>query len=147
MNIHICCIGRLKGGPLKELETTYLKRLSWSVKIHELTLPLPNKEKEGELLLKSAPLKSFKIALDETGKNLKSPAFADFIQREQLKGESTFAFFIGGSAGLDESLKKQCNQTLSLGSMTWPHQWVRPMIIEQLYRAQQILAGHPYHKE
>jgi 23S rRNA (pseudouridine1915-N3)-methyltransferase len=146
MNIHIGCIGKLKSGPFLELEKEYIKRLQWTVIIHECEIKIPHKEKEAELLINAVPLKIPRIALDERGKNLTSPQFATLIQSLQLQGHNGFVLFIGGADGLDPSLRESCTHTLSLGAMTWPHKMVRPMIMEQLYRAQQILMGHPYHR-
>ena len=86
------------------------------------------------------------IALDERGKSLTSPAFAQLMGRLRDEGESRVMFVIGGSDGLPGALRARARSVLSFGSQTWPHLLVRAMLAEQLYRAVTILSGHPYHR-
>ncbi len=104
------------------------------------------KIREGELLLAALPDRALVVALDERGKNVSSADFAKLIAKWQSSG-STIAFLIGGADGHGDPVRARADNLLALGTMTWPHLLVRAMLCEQLYRAQQILAGHPYHRE
>ncbi|HVR65420.1 MAG TPA: 23S rRNA (pseudouridine(1915)-N(3))-methyltransferase RlmH [Verrucomicrobiae bacterium] len=155
MRITIAAVGKWKAGPEKALFEEYRKRLKWPMALKEVEerrpLPAPQmKLREAELLRAALPPgKSgdlLMVALDERGKALSSESLAKQISTWQQRGIGGAAFVIGGADGLDESLKKDSGMLLSLGPMTWPHMLVRVMLIEQLYRAQQILAGHPYHR-
>jgi 23S rRNA (pseudouridine1915-N3)-methyltransferase len=111
-------------------------------------LPSPLlKVREGELLLAALPPRAFLVALDEHGTAWSSRALADRIGAWRDRGASELAFAIGGADGLDSTVLDRAEAVLSLGPMTWPHLLVRGMLLEQLYRAQQILAGHPYHRD
>jgi 23S rRNA (pseudouridine1915-N3)-methyltransferase len=86
--------------------------------------------------------------MDERGKSLTSPAFAAKLQELSSTGQADLQFLIGGADGLNDAIRKRPNSFLmSFGAQTWPHQMVRVMLAEQIYRAQQILLGHPYHRE
>jgi len=154
MRIAIAAVGKWKAGPERALFEEYKKRLKWPVTLKEVEerRPLPAsqlKSREAELLLDAVPGKAgsrLLIALDERGKTLSSGALAKQIAAWQQRGIGELAFAIGGADGLDDGLRAQAGMLLSLGAMTWPHMLVRVMLIEQLYRAQQILAGHPYHR-
>ena len=97
-------------------------------------------------LLAAVPQGARLVALDERGKNLDSPAFAALMGRWQDDGLGDLAFAIGGPDGLSPAVLERADLTLSLGPMTWPHLLVRVLLVEQLYRAQSILDGHPYHR-
>jgi len=103
--------------------------------------------READLLLNALPKGAAVVALDERGKSLSSIDFAHRIAAWRDDGMGDIAFLIGGADGLDESVRRRADLVLSLGPMTWPHLMVRAMLAEQLYRTQQILAGHPYHRE
>jgi len=142
----------MKAGPLAELQSEYVKRLSGPIGIKEVEErralpPTDRKAKEGELLLAALPEDAMLVALDERGTALTSAGFADRLQRWRLDGVKTLAFAIGGADGLAQPLVRRASISLSLGVMTWPHLLARILLLEQLYRAQQILAGHPYHRE
>jgi 23S rRNA (pseudouridine1915-N3)-methyltransferase len=148
----IAAVGRMKAGPLAELQSEYVKRLSGPIGIKEVEErralpPADRKAKEGELLLAALPEDALLVALDERGTALTSAGFADRLQRWRLDGVKTLAFVIGGADGLAQPLVRRASVTLSPGIMTWPHLLARVLLLEQLYRAQQILAGHPYHRE
>lgn len=152
MRIAIAAVGKWKAGPERALFEEYKKRLKWPLTLKEVEercpLPAPQlKAREAELLLDAIAKKQpLLIALDERGKTFSSDALAKQISAWQQRGIGEAAFVIGGAGGLDESLRQRADLLLSLGAMTWPHMLVRVMLIEQLYRAQQILAGHPYHR-
>ena len=151
MRLTIACVGRLKAGPEKTLLDGYLARLNWPVTVREVEekrpLPAPERKKrEAELLTRIVPPGARRVALDERGRDLSSAALASLLQSWQEQRTSETAFLIGGADGLDPNLLQQTELRLSLGRMTWPHILVRVMLAEQLYRAQSILAGHPYHR-
>lgn len=147
----LLAIGRLRGGPLRELQDHYAGRIVRPIAIVELEerRQLPAgvlKAREGELLLGALPARVPLVALDEHGAHWSSRALADRIVAWRDRGTSELAFAIGGADGLDAGVLDRAEVVLSLGPMTWPHLLVRGMLLEQLYRAQQIIAGHPYHR-
>ena len=144
MKLLVAAVGRMRPGPLRELQDEYLKRLGASVTLAEVEerRKLPDlKRREGELLLGAVPHGMRLIALDERGTTLASP---DLAQRLQQWNEA--AFVIGGADGLDGAVLERAQFRLAFGPATWPHLLCRVMLLEQLYRAQSILAGHPYHR-
>ena len=104
------------------------------------------KRAEAELLLAAIPQGSVVVALDERGKALSSEAFAAKMGAWRDQGAADIAFLIGGADGHGDAVRARADFLLALGPMTWPHMLVRGMLTEQIYRAQQILAGHPYHR-
>ena len=151
MRLHIVAVGKLKAGPHAALAQHYAERLAWPLAMREVEekrpLAAPElKEREGALLLAAAPTGAVLVALDERGKTLTSTAFAQKIAQWRDGGTADIAFLIGGADGLAEPVRQKAQLILSLGAMTWPHLLVRGMLLEQLYRAQQILTGHPYHR-
>jgi 23S rRNA (pseudouridine1915-N3)-methyltransferase len=151
MRLHIVAVGKLKAGPHLALARHYAERLAWPLAIREVEekRPLPAaelKEREGALLLAAVPAGAVLVALDEHGRSLTSAAFAQKLAQWRDAGASDLAFLIGGADGLADQVRRKARLVLSLGAMTWPHLLARGMLLEQLYRAQQILAGHPYHR-
>ena len=111
--------------------------------------PLPPaqlKAREGALILKALPAGARLFALDAGGEAWSSEEFAERLRGLRDAGAAELAFAIGGAEGLDKSVLDRAERVMSLGRMTWPHLLARGMLLEQLYRAQQILAGHPYHR-
>ncbi len=152
MRITVCAVGRLKKGPWHELVDEYIKRLNWSVTIAEVEAKpglsgAALKDEEGQLLLKSIPDDSQIISLDERGKETSSLELSQKIEHIQHHGGGKVCFVIGGADGLSDAVKARADQSISFGRTTWPHMMVRVMLFEQIYRAQQILCGHPYHRE
>ena len=152
MRLLIAAVGRVRAGPLADLQSEYLKRLGPSISIKEVEERRPSsaserKVREAELLLAAVPDDALLVALDERGKALTSAAFAERLQRWRIEGPKSLAFVIGGADGLPQPVVQRARFALSLGAMTWPHLLARILLLEQLYRAQQILAGHPYHRE
>jgi len=112
--------------------------------------PLPPaqlKAREAELILAALPGGARLVALDEHGEGWSSRALAERIGRWREQGAAMLGFAIGGADGLGDAVARRADALLSLGAMTWPHLLVRTLLLEQLYRAQQILAGHPYHRD
>ena len=152
IRFRLLAIGKLRSGPLKELQDLYAGRIFPPVAIQEIEerrrLPVAQlKQREGELLLGALPAHVPLIALDERGSAWSSRALADRIAAWRDQGTGELAFAIGGAEGLDPAVLRRAEAVLSLGPMTWPHLLARGMLLEQLYRAQQILAGHPYHRD
>jgi 23S rRNA (pseudouridine1915-N3)-methyltransferase len=151
IRFRLLAVGRLRPGPLEALATLYAQRLVPTPVIVELEakqrLPAAAlKAREAELILAALPARARLVALDGGGETWSSPAFADRIARWRDAGVPEIAFAIGGADGLDAAVLDRAAATMSLGPMTWPHFLVRGLLLEQLYRAQQILAGHPYHR-
>ena len=98
-------------------------------------------------MARAIPAGALVVALDERGESLSSRELAGRIGSWRDGGQSDIAFAIGGADGLDPSIRERAGLVLSFGRLTWPHQLARAMLAEQIYRAQQILAGHPYHRD
>jgi len=134
------------------VEALYAGRIVPPVAIAELEEkrrlpPAELKEREARLILDALPEGARLVALDERGAAWTSRAFADRLAAWRDGGTGTLAFAIGGAEGLGTPVIERADAVLSLGPMTWPHLLARSMLLEQLYRAQQILAGHPYHRD
>ena len=152
IRLHLLAIGRLRRGPLYEMQALYAGRLSPPVAIIELEerRPLPPaalKLREAELILAARPAGARLVALDEKGAAWTSRDFADRLAAWRDGGAGVLAFAIGGAEGLGSAVIENADAVVSLGMMTWPHLFARSMLLEQLYRAQQIHAGHPYHRD
>lgn len=159
MRVGLFAVGRLKAGPEKELAARYLDRFAKSGPAVGLELgklvevgesrasnPETRKREEAALLDKSLPADGVLVLLDERGKALGSEDFAELIGRWRDGGKRDVTIAIGGADGLDPALHARADAVLCLGKMTWPHQLVRILVAEQLYRAATILSGHPYHR-
>jgi 23S rRNA (pseudouridine1915-N3)-methyltransferase len=109
--------------------------------------PAELKAREGELILAASPTGARLVALDQGGREWTSRDLAEQLRKWRDSGLADLAFAIGGAEGLGPAVIDRADAVLSLGAMTWPHLLARCMLLEQLYRAQQILAGHPYHRE
>ena len=153
MRITIIAVGRLRAGPEKSLSDHFRGRLNaWNVTLREVEEKRrldgdALKRAEGELILAAIPDGAVLVALDERGKSPTSRQFARQIGDWQDDGTSDIAFTIGGADGLSDAVRKKARLILCFGAMTWPHFVVRGLLFEQLYRAQQIIAGHPYHRD
>jgi 23S rRNA (pseudouridine1915-N3)-methyltransferase len=152
MEILIASVGRWKSGPARALYEEYAGRSAWPMALVEVEEkrklpPAERREREAALLLAALPARDVRVvALDETGSGLTSETFARRLAAWRDQGTRTAAFLIGGDAGHGAAALARAELKLSLGPMTWPHLLVRGMLAEQLYRAQQIIAGHPYHR-
>lgn len=153
MRLTLVAVGRLRGEPLAEAFAEYARRLKaarWPLEVIEVEekRKLSGAElaaREAALLLAAVPAGSHVIALDARGKSLTSEAFASALGRLQDAGRGV-TFLVGGADGFAPAVREAADQLLSLGAMTWPHKLVRVLLAEQLFRAQSILAGHPYHR-
>ena len=154
MRVTILSIGKFENSPHKAVFENYLKRLKWKVELKEIDLKNSNnlsdsekKRDEAMLILKTLKPSSKLIACDENGKQFKSRDFAKLLSGFAVQGDSDLTFVIGGSDGLGEEVLKKAAVKISFGLATMPHLMVRSILIEQLYRAQTIIEGHPYHRD
>ncbi len=152
MNITLLCVGNLKEKFYKDACAEYIKRISRFGKVSVYEEPEchtsgnQDKEKEGALLLKKINPSSLKIALCVEGKKVSSEGLAKLVQGAGVDGKSELTFIIGGSEGLSDEVKKAADIRLSFSDMTFPHQLMRVILFEQVYRAFKINAGEKYHK-
>ena len=156
MKVTLLAIGRLKPGPIQTLFADYTGRLAWPVELIEVEerRPLPGpalKAREGELLTAALDALSRRssrpavLVLDASGAGLTSEALAQRLASWRDEGRD-LACVIGGAEGLARPVLDRADLVLALGALTWPHMLVRVLLAEQLYRAQSILSGHPYHR-
>jgi 23S rRNA (pseudouridine1915-N3)-methyltransferase len=160
MRILITAVGRLKDGPERELASRYFERATQTGRalgftfcdIRELVesrakSAAERKRDEAAALRAVLPSDAAIICLDERGQHLTSLGLARQVEILRDSGIPALAFVIGGAEGLSDELLKSAQLTLAFGTMTWPHQLVRVMVLEQVYRAMTILQGHPYHRK
>lgn len=147
--MRLVAVGRMKDAHERALVARYTKRLSPPLAITELPdgrgSPGEIKRREGEALLAAVPDRAFLVVLDQDGKTLSSEDFSAILSG-WLESGRPLCFVIGGAEGLDAPVVARADAKLSFGSLTWPHMLVRIMLVEQLYRARAIAAGHPYHR-
>ncbi|MED3964379.1 23S rRNA (pseudouridine(1915)-N(3))-methyltransferase RlmH [Niallia taxi] len=159
MNISIITVGKLKEKYLKQGIEEYTKRLSSYSKIEIIEVPdekapevlseaemIQVKDKEGERILAKVPADAHVIALAIDGKQKSSEELADTLDKLATYGKSKVAFIIGGSLGLSCQVLQRADDKLSFSKMTFPHQLMRLILVEQVYRAFRINRGEPYHK-
>jgi 23S rRNA (pseudouridine1915-N3)-methyltransferase len=159
MRLVVVCIGRLKQGPERELAERYRERFEdigrklgfRGLEVHEIPESRARDTasriaEEAAAMSALIPPESVLVALDERGENLDSAAFARHVGRWRDQSAGKVFFAIGGADGLSPELQRKANLRIAFGSATWPHQMVRVMLLEQIYRAGTILAGHPYHR-
>lgn len=159
MKIKIICVGKLKEKYLKDGILEYTKRLSRFCKIEIIEVndeKIPDNasksqediviKNEGEKILKHIQKGEYIISLCVEGKNISSTDLADNLKSITLSGNSTIAFIIGGSLGIDEKIKNMSDYKLSFSKMTFPHQLMRLILLEQIYRAFKINSNEEYHK-
>ena len=146
MELLILAVGRCREPALNALVDEYRRRCPWVVRVREVAAGGGDTDAEAGRLLAAVPEGAAIVALDGRGRDLSSEDFALRLGRWRDEGVRVVAFLIGGADGLAEAARARASLVLGLGRMTWPHQLVRVMLAEQLYRASTILAGHPYHR-
>jgi 23S rRNA (pseudouridine1915-N3)-methyltransferase len=159
MRILIAAVGRMKQGPERELAERYLKRASATgrsvgmgdidiVEIRESRADNVERRRleESIAIANIIPEGAITVILDERGENLSSAAFAGHLQGWREEDRPAVVFIIGAADGIAAALRDKANLAIAFGAATWPHQFVRIMLLEQLYRAMTILSGHPYHR-
>jgi 23S rRNA (pseudouridine1915-N3)-methyltransferase len=155
----VAAVGRLKAGPERDLCSRYAGRidaLSKTVHLGPVSVveiaegsarsAAERKTAEGKALLTAVPDSAYVVALDETGRSESSLRFAEHLAQERNAGRRDMVFLIGGADGLSAEALRAAQLTLCFGAMTLPHQLVRVLVLEQLYRAATVLSGHPYHR-
>jgi 23S rRNA (pseudouridine1915-N3)-methyltransferase len=160
MRVVLLAIGRMKKGPETDLVERYLKRAEQAgrqiglrgieiIEIRESRAADAGKRmvEESIALANVIPEGAVTVMLDERGDNLGSADLADHVRKWRDAGVPAAAFIIGGPDGLAQNLRDKAKLKLAFGAATWPHQMVRIMLLEQIYRAITILSGHPYHRE
>lgn len=159
MNISIITVGKLKEKYLKQGIDEYLKRLSSYAKVEVIEVAdekapeelstiemIQVKNKEGDRILAKIHPDTYVIALAIEGKQKSSEELADTLDKLATYGKSKIAFVIGGSLGLSQDILQRADEKLSFSKMTFPHQLMRLILVEQIYRAYRINRGEPYHK-
>jgi 23S rRNA (pseudouridine1915-N3)-methyltransferase len=159
MRIVIAAVGRLKSGPERDLADRYLKRAAQAgrsvgltgveiIEIRESRAENPDRRmlEESIAIASVIPERAVTVLLGETGDSLPSASFAGLLQAWRTDGRPAAVFVIGGADGLAPALADRARLTMAFGAATWPHQLVRVMLLEQVYRAVTILSGHPYHR-
>jgi 23S rRNA (pseudouridine1915-N3)-methyltransferase len=159
MRIVVAAVGRLKQGPETELSARYAKRAAQTgraiglrdidiIEIRESRAADSGKRmlEESIALANVIPQGAAVVLLDARGENLDSASFAGRLAQWRTADRPAVAFMIGGADGLSASLAGKADLRLSFGAATWPHQFARVLLLEQLYRASTILSGHPYHR-
>ena len=159
MRLVIAAVGRLKAGPDRNLAERYRERIAKVgpvmgfprievIEVSESRAREPDRRKTEEAiaLAQLVPEAAARIVLDERGNDLTSTAFSQKLQGWRDQGRPAGVFLIGGPDGVAPSLRQEADLRLAFGTATWPHQLARIMLLEQLYRAITILAGHPYHR-
>ncbi len=159
LKITIICVGKIKEKYLTDAIAEYTKRLSKYCKLEIIQLQdektIENasetvnkqiKDKEGERILKNIPDDSYVITLEINGEMISSEKMAEKINSLGITGTSHITFIIGGSLGLSKNVSKRSNYKLSFSKMTFPHQLMRVILLEQIYRSYRIINNEPYHK-
>ena len=159
MRVVIAAVGRLKQGPERELAAAYRKRVETigrglglrEIEIVEIRESRAHdaerrRTEESIAIANVIPDRAIVAILDERGANLDSAGLAALLREWRAEDRSAVCFVVGGADGLAQSLRDRAKLKLAFGAATWPHQLVRIMLLEQLYRAGTILAGHPYHR-
>ena len=149
MKYRISIIGKIKNNDEDLITRKYLKRIK-NIELKQFEVKTKNKEKkldeEAERLINSTPKNGKLVLLDEQGENLSSSDLAKLILNWSNNNITSVNFAIGGALGNGVKIKKTADKIVSFGKLTWPHQMVKMMIAEQIYRIETIIQGHPYHK-
>jgi len=149
MKLSIAAIGHGRQAPEHLLAQTWFNKLphqgQWIERVSKRPTGADRKRDESEKLLAALPHGAFLVALDPYGKDISSEDLATMIQTQRDQGRRDAVFAIGGADGHDEVLLNAADLRVSFGRQTWPHMLFRAMVAEQLYRAEMILIGHPYH--
>ncbi len=144
--IKIICIGKIKEQYLNDLINDYKTRISKYHKIEIIELKDSNMKEEKDELLKTINPKDYNICMDIDGKEYSSIELSKLINDTFTEGYGNISFIIGGSDGLDESIKNMCNKRLSFSKLTFPHGLFRGILLEQIYRSFKIINNESYHK-
>ncbi|ATQ69603.1 MULTISPECIES: 23S rRNA (pseudouridine(1915)-N(3))-methyltransferase RlmH [Methylosinus] len=158
MRLGLLCVGRLKAGPEREIYARYASRIAalrnlgfagldlQEIDESKARTPAERMAQEGAALLAATPAGARLVVFDERGRAASSVDFARLLESERDRGVKALAFAIGGAEGLAPAARERAQAVFSFGAMTLPHQLVRILVAEQIYRAMTILSGHPYHR-
>lgn len=159
MKIKLICVGKIKEKFYVEAIKEYSKRLGAYTSLEIIEVPdeknpdkaseainLQIKEKEGNAILSKIKPTDFVMLLDLRGKMYSSEELSELVEKYMIEGKSEFVFIIGGSLGVSDAVKKRANAMISFSKMTFPHQLMRVIFLEQIYRAFKIMHHEPYHK-
>ena len=159
MNVNILCVGKIKEKFYKDAISEYSKRLSKYCSLDIVEVPDEKtsenasdneinivKDKEGERILKHLKDRDYVVSLAIEGAQKDSVSFSKHIENLGISGKSSIVFIIGGSLGLSNEVLKRSDELLSFSKMTFPHQLMRVVLLEQIYRAMRIMNNEPYHK-
>ena len=159
IRVTLICVGKIKESYFREAVQEYSKRLSGYCRLQIIEVAdektpdgaSPAEEEkildlEGERILSKIPQGAYVVSLEIEGRKMDSVQLARWIEQKSVQGESHLVFVIGGSLGLSRSVKSRANLKLSFSDMTFPHQLMRVILLEQIYRAFRIIAKEPYHK-
>ena len=159
MHLVVISIGKLKQGPERELAERYRDRFDdigrklgfRGLAVHEISESRARDaatriQEEGAAISALVPDKAVLVALDERGSSVDSATFARHLGKWRDESVPHTIFMIGGADGLSPELRRRAKLSIAFGAATWPHQMVRVMVLEQIYRAATILSGHPYHR-
>ena len=155
MIVNTCYIGKTKADYLQTGISLYEQRLKHYLRVEHTVIPdIKNaknipvaeiKKREGQLILNRLTKSDVLIVLDERGKHYTSEEFANWFQKKMNQGTSKIVFQVGGAYGFDEAVYQRANQKIALSAMTFSHQMIRLLLVEQIYRAMTILNNEPYH--
>jgi 23S rRNA (pseudouridine1915-N3)-methyltransferase len=159
MRVVIAAVGRMKSGPDRDLAERYHKRaaaagrrIGWQaldiIEIRESRADNAERRmiEESIAIATIIPDGAMAVLLDERGENISSASLAGQLRMWRAENRPAAVFIIGGADGLAQSLRERADLAIAFGAASWPHQLVRVMVLEQLYRAITILSGHPYHR-
>ena len=157
MKLTLLWVGKTTTAYLAEATNEYVSRLKFYLPLEVVTIPdlkqtkaltqAQQRDKEGELILKSLDSSDFVVLLDDKGRQFTSVEFAHWIDQRQHASVKRLVFVIGGAYGFSQAVYDRANSLISISKMTFSHQIIRPIFAEQLYRAMTILKGEPYHHE
>lgn len=157
MKINFLTVGKTTNSQMVKLQDEYQNRLKFYISFESTVIPeLKNtkklsvaeqKEKEADIILKMIENSDDVVLLDDKGKQYSSVGFSEFIQKKMNAGNKRIVFVVGGPYGFSQRVYDRANGLLSLSAMTFSHQMVRLIFLEQLYRAMTIIKGEPYHHE
>ncbi len=147
MNIIIISPGKAKGYIGEDIVLEYTSRISHYSNIEWKFISSSDIKEEGEKILKAIPENSYVVILDERGKSLTSPDFSDFLNKRLNESVKNLIFIIGGAYGIDDKVKEKAQFSWSLSTLVFPHELVRSILAEQIYRGFSILKGEKYHHQ
>jgi 23S rRNA (pseudouridine1915-N3)-methyltransferase len=157
MKICLLVVGKSTNSNFIAIQENYISRLKHYITFELTVVPelkniknLPiaeQKSKEGELICKFLQVNDEVVLLDENGKQLSSAGFSEYLSKRMLNSQKRMVFVVGGPYGFSEQVYERANDKLSLSAMTFSHQMIRPIFVEQLYRAMTIIKGESYHHE